>query len=71
MSGMCCEQLVCGGCARPVAEARCSICRAARAELHHRADLNHHGVTVNVALLAVIVTAVLAAAAMVYGHVAG
>lgn len=62
---MCCEQLVCGGCARPVAEARCSICRAARAELHH------HGLTVNVALLAVIVTAVLAAAALVYGHFAG
>jgi hypothetical protein len=65
MSGMCCEQLVCGGCARPVAEARCSICRAARAELHH------DSLTVNVALLAVIVTAMLAVAAVVYGHFAG
>ena len=31
---MCCEQLVCANCARPVAEAACQVCRVARAELH-------------------------------------
>ena len=31
---MCCDNLVCASCSRPVAEARCSVCRAARAELH-------------------------------------
>jgi hypothetical protein len=29
-----CEHLVCASCAHPVAEGRCSICRAARSELH-------------------------------------
>jgi hypothetical protein len=28
------EHLVCANCAHPVAEGRCSICRAARSELH-------------------------------------
>ena len=31
---MCCDDLVCASCSRPVAEARCPICRAARAERH-------------------------------------
>jgi len=31
---MCCDNLVCASCSRPVAEARCSVCRASRAELH-------------------------------------
>jgi len=31
---MCCDHLVCANCARPVAEAGCSVCRVARAELH-------------------------------------
>jgi hypothetical protein len=32
--GMCCDNLLCANCSRPVAEAGCSVCRAARAELH-------------------------------------
>jgi len=32
---MCCENLVCGACAGPVAEARCPTCRATRAQMHH------------------------------------
>lgn len=31
---MCCEQLICASCASPVAEARCPVCRTARAGLH-------------------------------------
>ena len=31
---MCCDNLLCASCSRPVAEAGCSVCRAARAELH-------------------------------------
>jgi hypothetical protein len=64
MSGMCCEQLVCASCARPVAEARCSVCRAARAQMHGS------GPTVSLALIAVAVTVLLAAAALLYGHLA-
>jgi hypothetical protein len=66
MSGMCCEQLVCANCARPVAEAGCSLCRAARAEIHGTG-----GPALNLALLAVIVTALLATAAVLYGRFAG
>ncbi len=32
---MSCEHLICAQCARPVVEGRCSVCRAARAEVHH------------------------------------
>jgi len=31
---VCCDNLVCASCSRPVAEAGCRVCRAARAELH-------------------------------------
>jgi hypothetical protein len=31
---MCCDELLCARCARPVADAACPVCRAARAELH-------------------------------------
>jgi len=62
---MCCEQLVCANCARPVVEAGCSVCRKARAEMHGRTP------TLNLALVAVIVTALLAAAAVLYGRFAG
>jgi len=31
---MCCDNLVCASCSRPVAQAACGVCRAARAELH-------------------------------------
>jgi hypothetical protein len=31
---MCCEDLVCASCAGVVADARCPVCRGARAELH-------------------------------------
>ena len=32
---MSCEHLICAHCAGPVAEGRCSVCRAARAQVHH------------------------------------
>ena len=31
---MSCERLICAQCAGPVAEGRCTVCRAARADLH-------------------------------------
>jgi hypothetical protein len=31
---MSCEHLVCANCSGPVSEARCSVCRANRAEMH-------------------------------------
>lgn len=31
---MCCDDLVCASCARPVADAACPVCRAARTRLH-------------------------------------
>ena len=31
---MCCDNVVCASCSRPLAQAGCSVCRAARAELH-------------------------------------
>jgi hypothetical protein len=31
---MCCDNLVCASCSRPVVEARCTVCRASRAEVH-------------------------------------
>ena len=31
---MSCEHLICAQCAGPVAEGRCVVCRAARADLH-------------------------------------
>lgn len=31
---MCCDHLVCASCARPVADAGCPVCRAARTRLH-------------------------------------
>jgi hypothetical protein len=32
---MSCEHLICAACAGPVEQARCPVCRAARAEFHH------------------------------------
>ena len=36
---MCCEGLICASCAGPVVEGRCSVCRAARDEMHHTSGL--------------------------------
>jgi hypothetical protein len=33
---MSCEHLVCAQCAGPVAEGRCSVCRAGRERVHHQ-----------------------------------
>ena len=33
---MCCEHLACASCAQPVSDARCPVCRAARARLHRQ-----------------------------------
>lgn len=63
---MCCEHLLCANCARPVVEAGCPVCRVARAEVHGGA-----APTLNLALVAILVTALLAAAAVLYGHFAG
>jgi hypothetical protein len=41
---MSCEHLICAQCAGPVAEARCPVCRAAKADLHHQ----NHGVGISV-----------------------
>lgn len=35
---MSCEHLICAQCAGPVAEGRCPVCQAARAQIHH----HHH-----------------------------
>jgi hypothetical protein len=43
---MSCEHLICAHCAGPVVEGHCSVCRAARAEVHH-----HHGPAVSPQLL--------------------
>jgi hypothetical protein len=32
---MSCEHLICAQCASPVVEARCPVCQAARAQVHH------------------------------------
>ena len=32
---MSCEHLICAQCAGPVVEARCPVCREARARVHH------------------------------------
>lgn len=36
---MCCDHLVCASCARPVADAGCPVCRAARMRLHGSAPV--------------------------------
>jgi hypothetical protein len=43
---MSCEHLVCAHCAGPVVEGRCSVCRTARAHVHH------HGPAITPQLLA-------------------
>ena len=57
---MCCDNLVCASCSRPVAEAGCGICRAARAELHGSQPLSMAtflAVLAALLLLAVLLTA--------------
>ncbi len=44
---MSCEHLICAQCAGPVAEGRCSVCRAAKSDLHRHG----HGISVQYALL--------------------
>jgi hypothetical protein len=56
---MSCEHLICAQCAGPVAEGRCPVCREARAHVHHQ----HHGVSVQVIMAALLVLALLALAA--------
>jgi hypothetical protein len=43
---MSCEHLICAQCAAPVVEGRCSVCRAAKADVHRHG----HGVSVPYAL---------------------
>ncbi|HVB43615.1 MAG TPA: hypothetical protein VNF47_13035 [Streptosporangiaceae bacterium] len=55
---MSCEHLICAQCAGPVAEGRCSVCRAAKADRHHR---GYGGsVPYAVALLLLTITVILA-----------
>ena len=42
---MSCEHLICAHCSGPVAEGRCSVCRAAREEFHH------HGLSISPQLI--------------------
>jgi hypothetical protein len=51
---MSCEHLVCAACAGPVEQARCPVCRAARAQVHHHglAGLPPAAVATIVALIA-------------------
>jgi hypothetical protein len=52
---MCCDELVCARCGGRVAEARCPVCRAARAALHHRnGDWSAYAVPVLVGLVALL-----------------
>jgi hypothetical protein len=50
---MSCEHLICAQCAGPVAEARCPVCRAARAQVHH------HGPGLSLPLVAAALVALL------------
>jgi hypothetical protein len=50
---------VCASCAHPVAEGRCSTCRAARSELH-AARLSTYAVAIVVATALLLVLALLA-----------
>jgi hypothetical protein len=52
---MSCEHLICARCAGPVAEGRCPVCQAARAQLHHR----HHTPGLAVPLAAALLIALL------------
>ena len=60
---MCCEQVVCASCARPVADACCPVCRVARAELHGTQP-------VPLAVILAGVIALLGLALLLTGHVA-
>jgi hypothetical protein len=55
---MCCDRLVCANCAGVVADARCSVCRASRAQLHpHSAPLAVWAVLAALLLLAATLSA--------------
>jgi len=63
---MSCEHLICAQCAGPVAEGRCSTCRAAREQLHHsHPNLGHQLLIAGLGLL--IFTLVLLLAAHLIG----
>jgi hypothetical protein len=48
---MSCEHLICAHCAHPVVEGRCTVCRAARAEMHRHGPAITPQVLVAAALL--------------------
>lgn len=54
---MSCEHLICAACAGPVEQARCPVCRAARAQVHHHgfAGLPPAAAAAIIGLLAVVV----------------
>ncbi len=52
---MCCEGLICASCAGPVVEGRCSVCRAARDQMHHTSGLSPQLWAVLIATMAAIV----------------
>ena len=58
---MCCDNLVCAGCSRPVAEAACSVCRDARASFHRAQP-------VPMAVFAAVLTALLLLAVVLSLH---
>jgi hypothetical protein len=58
---MCCDDLLCARCARPVADAGCPVCRSARAELHGTPSMPY-------AVLAVAMAALLTIAFLLATH---
>jgi hypothetical protein len=61
---MSCEHLICAQCAGPVAEGRCTVCRAARADLHAHGP----GLSVSAALIIGVVLLLLVALALNLHH---
>lgn len=57
---MSCEHLICAQCAGPVAEGRCAVCRAARADLHS----HNPGISASTAVLIGIALVLLVALAL-------
>jgi len=61
---VCCEHLVCASCAHAVVDARCPVCRSARARLHRQS-------TMQPLSLLLLLAALLAVAALLSIHLGG
>ena len=56
---MSCERLICAACSGPVEQARCPVCRAARAQVHRHHPFANLPPVVVVAVVALIALALL------------